>query len=496
MSKPFDQDLSKSTIITSLSDTLFHNGMASISLVVVLLHKNKTTVFWKYSLCVVIIVFIRSMIMLASELYWWFMLKKTLKDHTEDDFIIPEEELNTQYHQISYDYHNPKRIFNQSNVVILNKKQKKKIDKLQKQQEKEDQILQEIEREFGSSTSAGPSSNKNSREKQNKNKAMFDEYMKERMANDNEANYHYIRKQNKVYLGSNSSVNNLLNKKHKNEDSDTDSNDDSESESDDDNNNYNNFHNLHSIHNNNNNDDSNSSDEEENIYNYNNKNKTKNSSSEPLVVEMFGSNHNRKYSVESSSSSSSSLSENPQNSNHTFHHKKNLSNTKNFNNNNYNNNNNNNNNNNINVGNSIFIDMQNSNNKNKNNAMNTFDVNTIDLDDQNSNNLTTQKTKVLEYMDKLIAENKEKKRLKQQAQRENPEKWNRNHPREWFSEVMGVKEIQEEKDAKLFVKAKQKKEKEIIEQKMENLKEELNHANTPEQVESIFKELKALNGIW
>jgi len=100
------------------------------------------------------------------------------------------------------------------------------------------------------------------------------------------------------------------------------------------------------------------------------------------------------------------------------------------------------------------------------------------------------------YLDKLIAKNKEKKRKRQQALRENPEKWNRSHPREWFSEVMGVKAIQEEKDAKLFVKAKKKKEKEIIEQKMENLKEELKYANTPEQVESIFKELKALNGIW
>ena len=61
---------------------------------------------------------------------------------------------------------------------------------------------------------------------------------------------------------------------------------------------------------------------------------------------------------------------------------------------------------------------------------------------------------------------------------------------------MGVKEIQEEKDAKLFVQAKQKKEKEIIEQKIENLKEKLKHADTPEQVEEIFRELNALNGIW
>jgi len=99
-------------------------------------------------------------------------------------------------------------------------------------------------------------------------------------------------------------------------------------------------------------------------------------------------------------------------------------------------------------------------------------------------------------LDQLIQENKEKKQAKRKEKQDHPDKYNRNHPQEWFSQVMGVKEIQEERDAKVFVRVKQKREKEIIEQKMEKLKEELNYADTPEQVEAIFNELKALNGIW
>ena len=205
-------------MIASISDTLFHNGLATVSFVLVAIYRSskQKTVFWQFAFWITLIVFLRSLIMLASEVYWWIMLKNTLKDHTEEDFIIPEEELNTQYHQIAYDYHNPKRLFNQSNVVILNKKQKKKLNELQ-QEEKDLQQLEEDE-------DANTSNSKLDREKQNKNR--IDQYIKERMANDNESNEQYLRQhqQYQAYHGSLSSAIQLIkNKVYDSDSSDSDS---------------------------------------------------------------------------------------------------------------------------------------------------------------------------------------------------------------------------------------------------------------------------------
>jgi len=564
LSNPFDQDVSKSTLIASISDTLFHNGMSVISLVLVWTRKNHTTVFWKFCFWIVIGIFIRSMIMLASELYWWFMLKKTLKNHTEDDFIIPEEELNTQYHQISYDYHNPKRLFSQSNVVILNKKQKKKVTKLQ--QTEDERILSGLEKEFGlmgkrkgkgNETINSTSSNRSQihsrgiskgsifsvstsssvtkvykgkeMDQEEINKAMFDEYVRERMANDNEANYQYIRKQNQMFpgsytpLGSGTSLN-LLNKKYNGNGKGNDEEDylmdkqvrdkvkvkAKEKEYGDEDEDEGKINNLNKVDNQNNinmNDhsighphhlsisssSSDSSSSIEDIRDYI-KNNGKESLNGPTVVEMYSpsSNSHQGFSAEPSHHSSSPSISDP--NNNYFNNKRDQTPSSNV-------NINGNGNSNGDLENAIFIDVQQNPSStqgiNRSSTLNTvFDTNTINLEDLDSTDVNNQKTQLMAYLDKLIAKNKEKKRIRQQAQRENPEKWNRSHPREWFSEVMGVKAIQEEKDAKLFVKAKKKKEKEIIEQKMENLKEELKYADTPEQVESIFKELKALNGIW
>jgi len=553
LSNPFDQDVSKSTLIASISDTLFHNGMSVISLVLVWTRKNHTTVFWKFCFWIVIGIFIRSMIMLASELYWWFMLKKTLKNHTEDDFIIPEEELNTQYHQISYDYHNPKRLFNQSNVVILNKKQKKKVTRLQ--QTEDERILSSIEKEFGllgkgkgkgkgkgSKIIKSISSNRSRIQSRGRskgsdnfsistsssvtkvykgkemdqeeiNKVMFDEYVRERIANDNEANYQYTRKQNQMLpgsyaaLGSGTSLN-LLNKKYNNNgkendeedylmgkqirdkakakvnekeygDKDGDENEDEdeskgkeeeEEEEDEEINNLNKDDNQNNININDlslaphhlsiSSSSSDSSSSIEDIRDYI-RNNSKESLNGPTIVEMYSpsSNSHQGFSAEPNHHPTSPSISNI-NDNH-FNNKRNPSLNININGNGSGNGG---------MENAIFIDVQqnpsSTQDVNRSSTLNTvFDTNTINLEDLNSTNIDDQKTQLMAYLDKLIAKNKEKKRKRQQALRENPEKWNRSHPREWFSEVMGVKAIQEEKDAKLFVKAKKKKEKEIIEQK-------------------------------
>jgi len=216
--------------------------------------------------------------MIASEIYWWIMLKNTIKNHTEDDFIIPEEELNTQYHQISYDYYNPKRLFNQSNVVILNKKQKKKINELQQ----EELILQQLERDDTLLSSSSSSVKKLDRQEQNK--AMISDYIKERMANDSESNYQYIRQkkhqQQSLFFSPNQYKANLL---HDTLQNDSDSDKDSNSDKD--------------------------SDKDSNISNdYHSKGKDEQISSNPIVVEMYNaSNIDRKISISSTSSSSSSI---------------------------------------------------------------------------------------------------------------------------------------------------------------------------------------------
>jgi len=415
VSKPFDQDISKSTLITSISDTLFHNVLATVSFVIVSVRKTSPpSTFWKISFCVVLIVLLRSLIMLASEVYWWIMLKNTIKNHTEDDFIIPEEELNTQYHQISYDYYNPKRLFNQSNVVILNKKQKKKINELQQ----EELILQELERDDTLLSSSSSSQKKLDRQEQNK--AMISDYIKERMANDSESNYQYIRQKKQqhqnLYFSSSSHEANLLHDTLQNDsdsDSDSDSKSDSDSHSDGD------------------------KDKNRDISNEypSKKGKGEQHLSDPIVVEMYNpSNVDRRISISSTSSSSSSVQ--PSQSFGSKLRKKSD---------------------NENYTSEISIEVQDQ-------TLNSFTLNPeINIDSEIGSikaPLSVQKTKVLEYIDKLIEENKEKKRAKRQAQQENPEKYDRSHPQEWFSKVMGVKEIQEEKDAKLFVQAKQKKEKE------------------------------------
>ncbi|ORX47849.1 hypothetical protein BCR36DRAFT_84962 [Piromyces finnis] len=370
--------------------------------------------------------------MLASEVYWWIMLKNTLKDHTEEDFIIPEEELNTQYHQIAYDYHNPKRLFNQSNVVILNKKQKKKLNELQQ----EELMLQQLEQK----KNTNPSNSTLDRQQQNKNR--IDQYIKERIANDHESNYEYMRQHqpHQNFQGSLSSTSKLIKNK--------DSENESESDNDD-------------------------------LINLKDRNKNE---QEATIVEMYSSPNNvypRKTSISSSSSSSSSVFIHPysqQSYPSTFRKNSNTTTVN---------------------SNTIFIDM-------KNNSMSIDQPqlslhnnnNTINMEIDSAAPLSTQKNKILEYMDQLIKENKEKKQAKKKEKQDNPERYHYNHPQEWFSQMMGVKEIQEERDAKIFVRAKQKREKEIIEQKMEKLKNELNYANTSEQVEAIFNELKALNGIW
>ncbi|OUM58349.1 hypothetical protein PIROE2DRAFT_16394 [Piromyces sp. E2] len=352
------------------------------------------------------------------------MLKSTLKDHTEEDFIIPEEELNTQYHQIAYDYHNPKRLFNQSNVVILNKKQKKKLNKLQQ----EELMLQQLEQGKEEASISNPELN---RQEQNKNR--IDQYIKERMTNDNESNYQYLRQHQlqPIFSGSLSSTSQLIKNKDHDHDSDTNTSD---------------------------------SDSDSDIFIHNrinsNNNGPGNSVPESTAVEMYsppnGTYPRRIYNSRFGKTNNVTVVDSK----------------------------------------AVSIDMKNNNSLGRiGQPQPTYSVqplqNTINLD--TAAPLSTQKTKVLNYLDKLIKENKEKKQARNKEKQDHPERYNRNHPQEWFSQVMGVKEIQEERDAKIFVQAKQKREKEIMEQKMEKLKDELNYANTPEQVEAIFNELKALN---